>query len=130
MSLRERIFYYSIGLILGIIALKYIWKQKNTQFTYFPSDRIVNDIASKDLEVSPLAECQARCFNLSKAMIEELLENKDFEGSVVDREAKPCKKYKLEAELQDIEVNFFFDNCDSTAVLTNISSEEKSCDCK
>ncbi len=130
MSLKQRILFYCVGLILGIIAVKFIWNKKNVQFTYLPSNRIVNNIAEKDLEMNPLAECQARCFNLSRNMIEELLENRDFDGSVVDREAIPCKKYKLEAEVNAISVEFFFDNCDSVAVLTHLSSQEKSCDCK
>ncbi len=130
MSLKQRILFYCVGLILGIVAVKFIWKKKNTQFTYFPSDRIVNNIAGKDFELKPLAECQARCFNMSKNMIEEFLLAKDFDGSVVDKDAKPCKKYVLEREVSNMEVQFFFDNCDSTAVLTHITSEDKICDCK
>ncbi len=130
MSLKQRILFYCIGLIFGIVAVKYIWTKKNTRFTYLPSDRIVNNIAEKDFEMEPLAECQARCFNLSQNMIAEFLKERDFDGSVVDIKAKPCKKYVLEREVNDIDLEFFFDNCDSTAILTHIISEDKSCDCK
>ncbi len=130
MSLKQRILFYCVGLILGIVAVKFIWNKKNVQFTYLPSDRIVNNIAEKDFEMLPLAACQARCFNLSEKMIEELLKERDFDGSVVDKDAKPCKQYLLEADISDVPVDFHFDNCDSTAILTHITSTEKSCDCK
>ena len=48
MNFKKRLSYYFFGLLIGGVIVYFITSQKNTEFNYFPSDRVIGDIKKKE----------------------------------------------------------------------------------
>mgnify|MGYP000424419127 CR=1 FL=1 len=48
MIFRKRLYFYSIGLIIGIFLVMFIFRGKNATFNYMPNARVIDNIISKD----------------------------------------------------------------------------------
>ena len=48
MGFSKRLSYYFFGLLIGSVIVYFITSQKNTEFNYFPSDRVIGDIKKKE----------------------------------------------------------------------------------
>lgn len=113
MSLKKKLMYYAIGIILGIILVKAIWAKTGYKGTYFPSERIVSNIAKKQKKYSDSFTLQMKKEGVSQEMLEKKFEAQELEASVKNREAKPCKEYFLETSFFQKRYVFEVQNCDS-----------------
>ena len=48
MIFRKRLLFFSIGLIIGIFLVIFIFQGKNASFNYMPNARVIENIISKD----------------------------------------------------------------------------------
>ena len=48
MIFRKRLYFFSIGLIIGIFLVIFIFRGKNASFNYMPNSRVIQNITSKD----------------------------------------------------------------------------------
>ena len=48
MNFKKRLSYYFFGLLIGGVIVYFITSQKNTEFNYFPSARVIGDIKKKE----------------------------------------------------------------------------------
>lgn len=112
--------YYGFGVLLGILAVNVFWDSKDIRMTYFPSSRIQNDLSKKNIEYSKQALEQMNGLSISKGVVAEKLNKQEFSASLLDREAKPCKTYRLTSEFNEKEIGFTFQNCDSIATIINV----------
>jgi len=48
MNFKNRLSYYFFGLLIGGVIVYFITSQKNTEFNYFPSERVIGDIKKKE----------------------------------------------------------------------------------
>jgi hypothetical protein len=121
MSFKKKLLFYFIGVGLGIILVKAIWKQKGVQGTYWPSERIVYDISKKKLMYSNEAENRLDDFGISKTEISDKLKKGDFDAGILERSEDTCKYYELDGEFLQKEYSFKVLNCDSTATITQVN---------
>ena len=47
MSFNKRLVYYFFGFMIGCFITYFIINQKNTEFNYFPNQRVINDLNKK-----------------------------------------------------------------------------------
>ena len=48
MIFKKRLYFFSIGLVIGIFFVMFIFRGKNASFNYMPNARVIANIISKD----------------------------------------------------------------------------------
>lgn len=122
MNLKQRSFYFIIGLFLGIIAVLFIAKKKNVQFPYGPDARTLKSIrVKKAYFFSEQAQQALNTYEIDSIRLAYLLTESDvdFSESNTDRN-QPCQTYKINGALQEISVSMLVKRCDSSATFEEI----------
>ena len=107
MSFLKRLYYFSTGLILGIIFLFFILNGKKTSCNYGPSARVIDNIISKEL-----------IFKVDKESIEneeliDIISSGKVKFNKSDVGKKPCALYFIESTT----FNLLVENCDKKAIV-------------
>jgi hypothetical protein len=107
MSFLKRLYYFSTGLIIGIIFLFFILNGKKTSCNYGPSARVIDNIISKDL-----------IFKSEKDSIEnekliDIISNGKVRFNKSDVYKEPCALYFIESD----DLNLFVENCHKKAIV-------------
>lgn len=123
MNLAKRSLYFFTGSTIGIIIVLFIADQKNIQFPYGPDARTLKSIRIKpERYFSEQAQKTIQTHNLDSIRIEYLLNKSDVDFSESDTDtSKPCQTYKLNGEIQDMDVSLIIKRCDSSATFENIT---------
>ncbi len=121
MKLGKKFLYYGFGVCLGLLAVNFFWDQKDIKMTYFPSSRILHDFGKKELKFSPKSVEQLNEYSISKVTIKEKIDEGSFDAELIDRDAIPCKTYRLISDFHSNTYNFTFENCDSIVTLLNVA---------
>ena len=105
MSFLKRLYYFSTGLVIGILFLFFILNGKKTSCNYGPSARVIDNIISKEL-----------IFKLEKDSIEneeliDIISNGKVRFNKSDVDKKPCALYFIESGT----LNLIIENCDKKA---------------
>ncbi|MFK8271744.1 DUF4258 domain-containing protein [Capnocytophaga stomatis] len=117
MSIFKRIGYYFIGLSIGIVIVAFFFKKKETEaFCYFPNCRVLKDLRSKTMEISP--EITATRNELIKIFTEG---NVLFSKS--NTKAVPCKMYVIEGNLQGKKVEVTVENCQENVIVKKVEAQ-------
>ena len=107
MSFLKRLYYYSIGFIIGIFFLFFIFNGKKTSCNYGPSARVIDNILSKELILK----------STLNSLNNEQLINIISKGKVIFNKSKPnekpCGLYFIESDSK----NYIITNCDDTATV-------------
>jgi len=117
MKFIQRLGYYLSGFVVGIIMLMFFLGGKKTSCDWGLDARVLKNIRNKDRVVNPEA---LQFFNENKidtSAISYILKSGDVNFKESNIEAKPCKVYQIEGELEEKRLGLIFENCDSTAVL-------------
>ena len=118
MKLINRVGFYIGGFSIGLIFLAFILKGKKTKFSYWPNDRIINDINKKKIIFSKESIEKLLIFDLDSIEFGIILKY----GKVIGRYKKSnldnCKIYAIKSRKFIFEV----ENCATTAILKNISN--------
>lgn len=117
MKFIQRLGYYLSGFVVGIIMLMFFLGGKKTSCDWGLDARVLKNIRNKERIVS---EDALQFFNqnqIDTSFISYILNSGDVNFKESNIEAKPCKIYQIEGEINDEELGLIFENCDSTAVL-------------
>ena len=107
MSFLKRLYYFSTGLIIGIIFLFFILNGKKTSCNYGPSARVIDNIISKELTYKVEKDSVA-----NEELIGIISSGKvRFNKSDVDK--KPCALYFIESG----DLNLLVENCNKKAIV-------------
>ncbi|EGV44935.1 DUF4258 domain-containing protein [Bizionia argentinensis JUB59] len=120
MKLLHRIGYYLGGFSIGLILLAFFLKGKNTSCDYGPESRVLKNINSKTLHISPSAEKEFQAHAIDSATIRQVLKYGDIHFSKSDTRKKPCGIYFLEGRTKEAELDLKIENCDSIATITEV----------
>ena len=102
MKFTQRLAYYLGGLLLGTVFVVYFLQAKadsrNVSFCYFPNCRVLQDLRSKPLEVSPKADSifQQKWVNLDD--VKKCMEFGDVDFSISNKPFKGGKIYFIEGK--------------------------------
>lgn len=126
-----RLKYYLIGVILGVIAVYFMFGNRDFQCSYFPNDRVLNDLRSKELVFSETAECTKTCLKLDSNDVHQILVAGAVSFNESEPRKEPCGEYELVTKLpDDREIRARFLNCDSTATVLWFKKEGTDCGCE
>ena len=107
MSFLKRLYYFSTGLIIGIVFLIFILNGKRTSCNYGPSARVIDNITSKELVLNYQTDSIAddELYNIiSKGRVR-------FNKSDITNE--PCALYFIESG----DLSLLIENCEKRALV-------------
>lgn len=116
MTLFQRIGYYLGGFSIGLIILAFFLNGKKTSCSYGPDARVLKNIRQKKLVYSP----QINTNTLDTTAVLYILNKGDINFTKSDARKKPCGIYVIEGDYNHENMVLTVENCDSTAVITNI----------
>jgi hypothetical protein len=121
MKFSYRLSYYLFGFLIGCFFLFFILNQKNTRCSYFPNDRVLNNLRSKSFIYSDLSE---------KKIAEDWLDREDIINTVtygdVDFSRSIIKSgkgklYIIEGKtVKNIPIEIIVENYEDRAVLRDV----------
>tara|TARA_B100000609_G_scaffold31722_1_gene22741 strand:- start:182 stop:514 length:333 start_codon:yes stop_codon:yes gene_type:complete len=107
MSFLKRLYYFSTGLIIGIVFLIFILNGKRTSCNYGPSARVIDNIISKELVLNYQTD----------SIADDELYNIISEGRVrfnkSDITNEPCALYFIESG----DLSLLIENCEKQALV-------------
>ena len=120
MTFLKRLRFFLIGAGIGSIIVWVMLGQRaeKMQCSYFPNDRVLYDLAKKDMSFSEKAECQFACLNNDSTAIDDVLKSGDVDYKRSETEMEKCKTYYIDTEHKGKSLTGVFYTCDSTMVLT------------
>lgn len=128
MKFSVRLAYYLGGLLLGTVFVVYFLQAKaearDVSFCYFPNCRVLKDLRSKPLEVSPKADSvfQRKWVNLDD--VKKTLEYGDVDFSVSNKAFEGGKIYFIEGKNTKGEpITVTMVNYEKKVILTDIKKE-------
>ena len=93
---------------------------KKTSCDWGLDARVLKNIRNKDRVVNPEALQFFKENKIDTSAISYILKSGDVNFKESNIEAKPCKIYQIEGELEEKRLGLIFENCDSTAVLKRV----------
>ena len=128
MKFSVRLAYYLGGLLLGTVFVVYFLQAKaearDVSFCYFPNCRVLKDLRSKPLEVTPKVDSvfQQKWVNLDD--VKKTLEYGDVDFSVSNKSFEGGKIYFIEGKnAKGEEITVSMVNYEKKVVLTDIKKE-------
>lgn len=120
MKFIHRLGYYLSGFVVGIIMLMFFLGGKKTSCDWGLDARVLKNMRNKEriVEADALKFFQEN--RIDTATVSYLLKSGDVNFKESNIDAKPCKIYQVEGVVNNQELGFIFENCDSTAVLKRV----------
>lgn len=124
MNLLQRIGFYSVGLIMGIIILIFFLGGKRTSCDYSPNARVLKNIRIKERVYSEEAKEFFSQSHLDTSAVSRILNSGkvDFGKSETNRD--PCNIYFVSGETGDATLELQIKNCDSMATIQRVQLKE------
>jgi len=113
MSLKKRLVYFAIGLIVGIIFVKIIFGKKDVTFDYLPNDRVLKTLKTKKRVFEDPALQFFENQNIDTSDVEMFLNEGDVNFSESNQRQKPCNFYQVERDFEKQTFAIYVKNCDS-----------------
>ena len=107
MSFLKRLYYFSTGLIIGIVFLFFILNGKRTSCNYGPSARVIDNIISKELVLKFQTD------SISNEELFDIISEGRVRFSKSDITNEPCALYFIESG----DFSLIIENCDKEALV-------------
>ena len=124
MKFIHRLGYYLSGLVVGIIMLLFFLGGKKTSCDWGLDARVLKNIRNKERVVSQSAMQFFNDQKVDTSAISNLLKTGDVNFKESNIDAKPCKIYQIEGNVNNKYIGLIFENCDSTATLKRVFNLE------
>ncbi|SFU72041.1 hypothetical protein SAMN05216480_11624 [Pustulibacterium marinum] len=121
MPLLKRLGFYFIGFSIGIIFLIFFFKNKKSEFCYFPNCRVLKEIRENEFQIDEKAQPILASNKIEEQDIEDILTYGEVNFSESDTHAEPCRTYVIEAIWNEKNITFTVKNCPDYALLENVS---------
>ena len=96
MKFTQRLAYYLLGLLIGGTIVFYFWQAKGTaEFCYLPNCRVLKDLRSKPLVMTPEAEESMKDFTMKQ--LQQYLSDGEVDFSQSNVPEDDGKKYVINA---------------------------------
>lgn len=120
MKLIHRIGYYLGGFSIGLVILAFFLSGKKTSCDYGPNARVIKNIRSKKLLYSESVIAKMQSEGIDSTTVLQLIKFGDIDFSLSETKSEPCKRYCIENEIEERDLNLWVENCDSTATLEQL----------
>lgn len=115
MKFVHRLGYYLGGFSIGIVFLIFFLTGKRTQCTWFPEQRVLNDIGKKSIYLSPDVRELLKNGSLDTLSIQLILKYGDVDFNKSDTDATPCKFYHVSGKEELANTSLWVQNCERFA---------------
>ena len=100
----------------------FLFGDRDIQCSYFPNDRVLNDLSKKEMKVSDGAQRQMDAAALDTSDINMMLLTGDVDFSKGNREKDSCKTYWIDLKRKEkTSFSALFENCDSTVTVLEVA---------
>jgi len=117
MSLKKRLIFFAVGLLIGLIFVKIIFDKKDVSFDYLPNDRVLKTLRTK----SRVFDEEALEFfaekDIDTAQIERFLTDANVNFSESEQRLKPCNFYQVETIYEKENIGLYLKNCDTLVTI-------------
>lgn len=120
MKLVQRIAYYGVGFIIGLIILFFFLGGKKTSCDYGFDARTLKNIRIKKIVFSTESEPMRDRFQLDTVAIRTILKKGDVDFSETDRKLDSCKIYLIDGKVDTQEYTLRIKNCEKVATVLAI----------
>jgi hypothetical protein len=126
MKLRYRLSYFMIGFAISSFAVVAILNQKQTRCSYFPNDRVLNNIKSKPFSISKEASQVLAEAWIDSVDVKNTLQYGDVDFDRSNVKYKNGKLYTIIGKtMQNEPLEIVIENYDDKAVLKEIRKIKK-----
>ncbi|MFJ1328883.1 DUF4258 domain-containing protein [Capnocytophaga canimorsus] len=112
MPLIKRIGFYLLGFSIGVVFLAFFFKEKRAEFCYLPNCRVLKELRSKNIEISPE-------FKITSTQLNHLLLQGEVLFSKSNVKANPCKSYVIEGKISENKVEVIIEDCPNKTFITS-----------
>ncbi len=121
MKFIHRLGYYLGGFSLGLILLAFFLSGKKTSCDYGPNARTIKNINIKKHSFSETSLANMNTYGIDSIEVERLIRTGDVNFSESDTEKDSCKRYLIENELKDSDIELWLTNCDSLVTIESLN---------
>jgi hypothetical protein len=107
MIFRKRLYFFSIGLIIGIFLVMFVYRGKNATFNYMPNARVIENIISKD----SIQFAQSKNTSFTTDHIIDIISNGKVDFKNSNSRNEPCGIYRIISSWKNTEVVLEIENC-------------------
>ena len=107
MIFRKRLYFFSIGLIIGIFLVIFVFRGKNASFNYMPNSRVIQNITSKD-SIQFLDKSSPE---FTEDDVKEIISNGKVDFKNSNSRNQPCGIYRIISSWKGAEVILEIENC-------------------
>ncbi len=119
MSLKKRILFFAVGLLIGIVFVKIIFDKKDVSFDYLPEDRVLKTLRTKQRVFDDKALLFFQQQNIDTSLIESFLTDGNVNFNKSQQRKKPCNFYYIESKYQQNKLGINIKNCDTLVTIQN-----------
>lgn len=117
MSIKKRIAFFAVGLLIGIVFVKLIFGKKEVAFDYLPNDRVLKTLRTKKRMFDDKALNFFMAEEIDTSKIEGFLKEGDVNFSESAQREKPCNFYQIENQIDSQIYAVYVKNCDSLVTI-------------
>lgn len=122
MTFKQRLPYFLFGLMLGIIAVYFVFDKKETTFDYSPNARVLKNISTKKHVFSEEIKNAVLLKKIDTAQISKILKNGNVD--IWDKiKLDTCIQYEIKGRRDLKNMTLTVKNCDSIAFIEKITIE-------
>lgn len=124
MSIWRKLLYYLLGVGLGVLAVMFIFGDRDIQCSYFPNDRVLYDLRKKERLFPEDVMTRMEDAGIDTSHISRLLWNGKVDFSKSNTELDSCKTYWISLRPEGEKAfSILVENCDSTATFLDFQTD-------
>lgn len=121
MAFWKRLLWYLVGVGFGVLAVFFIFGDRDIQCNYFPNDRVLYDLRKKTLLIPEDVQARMDAAGIDTSDISMMLLTGDVDFDKSDTEKDGCKTYFIEYRPEEQRPFITqIKNCDSTATILRL----------
>jgi hypothetical protein len=117
----RRLMFYGIGIGIGCLLVFAMFGEKATKCSYFPNERVIDELNHKPLIYSDRSNSEINELGLDSLKVRELLQRGRIDFDLSNQQNEPCGKYVMESKLENKRpISIYFSKCRKQVVLDSI----------
>lgn len=123
MKFIQRLGYYSIGLVIGVIILLFFLGGKKTSCDYGLDARVIKNISTKKASYSSEALQSFSHYQIDTSQYKTILQDATVNFGESQTDLDSCKIYILESQYASHKYKLQIENCDSIARVQKLEKQ-------
>lgn len=122
----KKVILYLFGVLLGLFLVKFLFGGRNIACTYFPEQRVLDNISKKNLILTEFSKCQINALNLGNVNLDSLISVSKVKFSESKVRGEACPEYLLISNGLDKSYYIVVRNCSDVATVLYLDTAKYS----